>query len=68
MELQNIGLQTRLDQTRESPLFYKIFGLVAGGMFLDAADVYMASSVASYTLQTGWSTVQLNSLFLSSGS
>ncbi|WP_282801607.1 MFS transporter [Secundilactobacillus kimchicus] len=67
MELQNIGLQTRLDQTRESPLFYKIFGLVAGGMFLDAADVYMASSVASYTLQTGWSTVQLNSLFLSSG-
>lgn len=67
MELQQGTLQNRLDQTRESPLFYKIFGLVAGGMFLDAADVYMASSVASYTLQTGWSTVQMNSYFLSSG-
>ncbi|MTV82558.1 MFS transporter [Secundilactobacillus folii] len=67
MELQNLSLQDRLDQTRESPLFYKIFALVAGGMFLDAADVYMASSVASYTLKTGWSTVQMNSYFLSSG-
>lgn len=48
---QSISLQQRIDRTHESPLFYKIFALVAGGMFLDAADVYMASSVAGAVLK-----------------
>lgn len=68
MEMQNgIELQRRIDRTHESPLFYKIFALVAGGMFLDAADVYMASAVASTVLKSGWSTLAQNSYFLSSG-
>ncbi|KRM61591.1 sugar transporter [Paucilactobacillus vaccinostercus DSM 20634] len=68
MEMQSgIELQRRIDRTHESPLFYKIFALVAGGMFLDAADVYMASAVASTVLKTGWSTLAQNSYFLSSG-
>ncbi|WP_125712176.1 MFS transporter [Companilactobacillus kedongensis] len=60
-------LQSRLDRTHESPLFYKVFALVSGGMILDAADVYMASAVASTTLKNNWSTIQQNSYFLSSG-
>ncbi|WP_125771277.1 MFS transporter [Companilactobacillus furfuricola] len=67
MEIQSKQLQTRLDRTQESPLFYKIFALVSGGMILDAADVYMASAVASSTLKDNWSTIQQNSYFLSSG-
>ncbi len=35
-----ITLQGRIDRTKESPLFYEIFALVSGGMFLDAVDVY----------------------------
>lgn len=67
MEIQPKQLQSRLDKTQESPLFYKIFALVSGGMILDAADVYMASAVASSTLKSNWSTIQQNSYFLSSG-
>ncbi|KRM13015.1 MFS transporter [Paucilactobacillus suebicus] len=68
MEIQNgIELQRRIDRTHESPLFYKIFALVAGGMFLDAADVYMASSVGSSVLKSGWATLSQESYFLSSG-
>ncbi len=68
MEIQGkMQLQGRLDRTNESPLFYKVFALVSGGMILDAADVYMASAVASTTLKDNWSTIQQNSYFLSSG-
>ncbi|APX71280.1 MFS transporter [Companilactobacillus allii] len=68
MEIQEGSkLQGRLDRTYESPLFYKVVALVSGGMFLDAADVYMASAVASSTLKSGWSTISQNSYFLSSG-
>lgn len=68
MEIQTeTQLRQRIDRTHESPLFYKIFALVAGGMFLDAADVYMASAVASTLLKRGWSTIATNSYFLSSG-
>lgn len=68
MEIQGAtDLQSRIDRTHESPLFYKVFALVSGGMILDAADVYMASAVASTTLKNNWSTIQQNSYFLSSG-
>ena len=60
-------LINRVDRTRESPLFYKVFGLVAAGMWLDAVDVYMASAVASSALDSGWSTIGQNSLFMSAG-
>lgn len=61
------SLLERLDTTRESPLFYKVFALVSAGMMLDALDVYLASSVTSTVLKDGWSTLQLNSYFLSAG-
>lgn len=61
------GLISRVDRTRESPLFYRVFGLVAAGMWLDAIDVYMASAVAGTALKSGWSTLEQNSLFMSAG-
>ncbi|MCH4249606.1 MAG: MFS transporter [Microbacteriaceae bacterium] len=57
----------RLDRTRETPMFFKVFALVSAGMMLDAIDVYMASAVASASLKSGWSTLAQNSWFLSAG-
>lgn len=67
MATQTMTLTERMAHTQTTPLFYKIFALVSGGMFLDAIDVYMASAVSSYVLKTGWSTLALNTVFLSVG-
>jgi putative MFS transporter len=67
MATQTMNLTERMAHTQTTPLFYKIFALVSGGMFLDAIDVYMASAVSSYVLKTGWSTLALNTVFLSVG-
>ncbi|PST47962.1 MFS transporter [Bifidobacterium callitrichos] len=57
----------RIDRTNVTPVLKRIVALVAAGMMLDGIDVYMASTVASSSLETKWSTVQQNSLFLSAG-
>ncbi|WP_416353580.1 MFS transporter [Agrilactobacillus fermenti] len=62
-----ITLQQRLDQTKETPLFYKVFGLIAGGMILDAGDVYMASAVNANLTGTNFATLNQGSMFLSAG-
>nr|WP_125982381.1 MFS transporter [Loigolactobacillus iwatensis] len=67
MAAQAMSLERRLDHTSTTRLFYKIFALVSGGMFLDAIDVYMASGVASVLLKSGWSTLMKNTVFLSVG-
>ncbi|GAD17075.1 MFS transporter [Lentilactobacillus otakiensis] len=64
---QQMEVQERIDKTKESPLFYKIFALVAGGMFLDACDVFLASAVATTILKSQWATLSQESYFLSSG-
>lgn len=61
------SLEQRMDNSATTPLFYKIFALVSGGMFLDAIDVYMASGVSSVLLKSGWSTLMENTIFLSVG-
>ncbi len=60
-------LHIRMDKIQPTKTFYKIFTLVSAGMFLDAIDVYLASGVSSYLLKDGWSTLSLNSTFLSVG-
>ncbi|MFD1670659.1 MFS transporter [Agrilactobacillus yilanensis] len=60
-------LQNRLDSAKETPLFYKVFGLIAGGMILDAGDVYMASAVNTDLLSTKFATMLQSSMFLSAG-
>lgn len=64
---QSLQLQTRVDQAKESPLFYKVFGLVGAGMMLDAADVYMASAINSTIISTKFATLTQGSFFLSAG-
>ena len=57
----------RVDRTKETKMLHRIVALVAAGMLLDGVDVYMASTVASSSLTSHWSTVQQNSYFLSAG-
>ena len=57
----------RVDRTKETKLLRRIVALVAVGMLLDGIDIYMASTVASSSLASNWSTIQQNSYFLSAG-
>lgn len=57
----------RIDRTKVTPTLKRIVALVAAGMLLDGIDVYMASTVASSSLESHWSTVQENSWFMSAG-
>lgn len=66
-EKKAVQLRTRMNQIQPTTTFYKIFILVSAGMFLDAIDVYLASGVSSYLLETNWSTLKLNSIFLAVG-
>ena len=61
------AIVARIDRTNVTPTLKRIVALVAAGMLLDGIDVYMASTVASSSLETKWSTVQENSWFLSAG-
>lgn len=61
------SIVSRIDRTKVTPTLKRIVALVAAGMLLDGTDVYLASTVASSSLSTGWSTVQENSWFLSAG-
>lgn len=60
-------LQNRLDSAKETPLFYRVFALIAAGIMLDAADVYMASAVNTDLLATKFATMAQSSMFLSAG-
>lgn len=68
-----VGKQTvdtivkRVDRTKETKMLHRIVALVAAGMLLDGIDIYMASTVASSSLASHWSTVQQNSYCLSAG-
>ncbi|WP_429302551.1 MFS transporter [Paraburkholderia sp. GAS199] len=50
-----------------SRFHWKILGLISAGACLDAFDIYLAGGVAAAMLKTGFSTLQLNALFVSSG-
>ncbi|MGF6772325.1 putative MFS transporter [Paraburkholderia sp. GAS199] len=57
----------RLDRLPMSRFHWKILGLISAGACLDAFDIYLAGGVAAAMLKTGFSTLQLNALFVSSG-
>ncbi|CAK1251766.1 Sugar phosphate permease (UhpC) [Fructobacillus tropaeoli] len=60
-------LESRMNTSSASPLFYKVFTLVAAGMILDAADVYLVSAVNSVLLKNHFATLAQGSMFLSAG-
>ncbi|MBC8635852.1 MFS transporter [Caballeronia sp. EK] len=57
----------RLDRLPMSRFHWKILGLISAGACLDAFDVYLAGGVSAAMLKSGFSTLQLNALFVSSG-
>lgn len=63
----SLNLETQLNSARETPLFYKVFGLAGAGIMLDAADVYVASAINGAMVASHFATVAQGSLFLSSG-
>ncbi|MCI1987111.1 MAG: MFS transporter [Lactobacillus sp.] len=56
-----------MNYAKESPLFYKVFTLAGIGIFLDAADVYMASAINTAMMADKFATVAQGSMFLSAG-
>lgn len=55
----------RLDRLPISPFHYRIMWLIGVGMFLDGFDIYIAGTVLGATLQSGFSTLPQNALFVS---
>ncbi|BBU30593.1 MFS transporter [Burkholderia sp. THE68] len=55
----------RLDRLPMSPFHRRIMWLIGIGMFFDGFDIYVASTVLGATLQTGFSTLAQNAVFVS---
>lgn len=63
----DMSIDKRMNYGKESSLFYKVFGLASAGMFLDAADVYMASAINTQIVSEKFATTMQSSYFLSAG-
>lgn len=55
----------RLDRLPISGFHWRITGLVAGGMFLDAFEIYLGAAVLSALIKSGWSDLAQNAEFVS---
>ena len=55
----------RLDRLPIGRFHYRTLGLVAGGMFLDAFEIYLQGAVLAALLTAGWSTPGQNATFVS---
>jgi MFS transporter, putative metabolite:H+ symporter len=63
MQTANAG--PRLDRLPPSGFHYRILGLIGGGMFLDAFEIYLQGAVLAALLGIGWSTPAQNANFIS---
>ena len=54
----------RLDRLPIAGFHWKILALIGGGMFLDGFDLYLAGGTLGALVKSGWSTLQLNALFV----
>jgi putative MFS transporter len=61
----NVNAGLRLDRLPMSGFHRRIMWLIGIGMFFDGFDIYVASTVLGATLQTGFSTLGQNALFVS---
>ena len=55
----------RLDRLPISAFHYRILGLVAAGMFLDAFEIYLAGGILAALVKSGWSDLAHNGWFIS---
>ncbi len=60
------GIQVgpRLDRLPVCGFHRKLMALLAAGIFLDAFDIYLGGSVLGTLVKEGWSTLELNALFV----
>jgi putative MFS transporter len=61
----NVNAGARLDRLPVSGFHRRIMWLIGIGMFFDGFDIYVASTVLGATLQSGFSTLGQNALFVS---
>src|SRR3984957_18491185 len=60
-----VNAGARLDRLPISAFHRRIMWLIGIGMFFDGFDIYVASTVLGATLQSGFSTLGQNALFVS---
>src|ERR1700685_3985710 len=60
-----VNAGARLDRLPASRFHYWILGLIGGGMFLDAFEIYLQGAVLATLISIGWSTPAQNANFLS---
>ncbi|RYM06504.1 MFS transporter [Sporolactobacillus sp. THM7-7] len=64
-ESEKQALEARINNLPVTKTMYRIFTLITLGMMLDGFDVYLAGGVLGQLVQTGWSSVTLNAVFIS---
>jgi MFS transporter, putative metabolite:H+ symporter len=61
---KRVSAGARLDRLPLCSFHKRILWLIAGGLFLDAFDVYLAGGVLGSLVKTGWSTLEMNAAFV----
>lgn len=61
----NVNAGARLDRLPIGPFHRRVLWLVSLGVFFDSFDNTLSSSVLAVLFKSGWSTLELNSLFMS---
>src|SRR5262249_32688464 len=65
MQTRTVNAGGRLDRLPVSKFHWRVLGLIAGGMFLDAFEIYLAGGVLGALVKSGWSDLARNAQFIS---
>jgi len=65
MASATVNAGARLDRLPVSKFHWRVLGLIAGGMFLDAFEIYLAGGVLGALVKSGWSDLARNAQFIS---
>ena len=63
--MKTVNAGARLDRLPTSSFHDRMLGLIGGGMFLDAFEIYLQGAVLAALLVLGWSTPAQNANFIS---
>jgi putative MFS transporter len=65
MKVGEVNAGGRLDRLPICSFHYRVLGLVAAGMFFDAFEIYLGAGVLAALVQSGWSDLAQNGVFIS---
>jgi putative MFS transporter len=65
MMVNRVNAGARLDRLRIGPFHTRMLSLIGTGLFFDSFDNALSSGLLASMLRSGWSTLHLNSLFMS---